>query len=176
MSFLFELGHVALAEKLISRIVNMSDETSSRIEKVKKPRAPMTEAQKAGLAKGRAKLAASRQAVKDRVMNIEDDPINAVEPVRKSTKKPQRVVVEDDSESEPEEIHVIRRRTKKPQKKVVYHSEDEASEDEEEEVKPQGRNTPPAPAARRATARPSRARAATPPPREEGEPFTVRFF
>ena len=47
----------------------------SRIEKAKRP---MTEAQKAGLAKGRARLAASRQAVKDRVMAIEEDPINAV--------------------------------------------------------------------------------------------------
>ena len=152
----------------------MSEETSSsRIEKVKKPRPAMTEAQRAGLAKGRARLAASRQAVKDRIMVIEEDPINAV--ARKPLKKPQRVIVEDESESEsePEEIHVVRRRTKKPASKVVYHSEDE---EESEEEAPVSKRTParaPAPV-RRATARPSRARAVTPPPEEE--PFTVHFF
>ena len=149
-----------------------AETSSSRIEKVKKPRPAMSEAQRAGLAKGRARLAASRQAVKDRTMAIEEDPINAV--TRKPAKKPQRVIVEDDngSDSEPE-IHVIRRRTKKPTAKVSYHSEDEESEEEEAPVSKRTPARAPAPV-RRATARPSRARAVTPPPEEE--PFTVHFF
>ena len=108
-------------------------------------------------------------------MAIEEDPVNAVEPVaRKPAKKPQRVIVEDDngSDSEPE-IHVIRRRTKKPTAKVSYHSEDEESEEEEAPVSKRTPARAPAPV-RRATARPSRARAVTPPPEEE--PFTVHFF
>ena len=144
----------------------------SRIEKAKRP---MTEAQKAGLAKGRARLAASRQAVKDRVMDIEEDPINAVEPVRKPTRKPQRVIVEDESESEPEEIHVVRRRSKKAASKVVYRSEDEESDEEEEQVSKRApsRSAP----ARRAPAR-AAPRAQAAPPREEAEPepFHVHFF
>ena len=136
---------------------------TSRIEKVKKARAPMTDTQKAVLAKGRAKLAEQRQAVKDRVMDIEADPVNAVEAVPKKGKKPQRVVVMDDEsdESEPE-IHVVRRRRPKKEKQVVYESESEEDEDEDVPVvakkAPQRRRTPAA-------------------PREHAEPpFTVQFF
>ena len=136
---------------------------TSRIEKVKKARAPMTDTQKACLAKGRAKLAEQRQAVKDRVMDIEADPVNAVEAVPKKGKKPQRVVVMDDEsdESEPE-IHVVRRRRPKKEKQVVYESESEEDEDVDVPVvakkAPQRRRTPAA-------------------PREHAEPpFTVQFF
>lgn len=146
-----------------------SEEPTSRIEKVKKPRAPMTQTQKDVLAKGRAKLAAQRQSVKDRVMQIEEDPLNAVD--KASKKKVQRVIVEDESESEPEEIHVVRRRAskKKPQK-VVYDSESEPESEEEVTSKPKAR----APA-RRDPAR-STPRAHRPPPEPVEEPFTVRFF
>ena len=151
-------------------MVRMSDSendapvATSRIEKVKKARAPMTDTQKAVLAKGRAKLAEQRQAVKDRVMDIEADPVNAVDAVPKKGKKPQRVVVMDDEsdESEPE-IHVVRRRRpKKEKKQVVYESESEEDEDEDVPVvakkAPQRRRTPAA-------------------PREHAEPpFTVQFF
>ena len=138
---------------------------TSRIEKVKKARAPMTDTQKAVLAKGRAKLAEQRQAVKDRVMDIEADPVNAVDAVPKKGKKPQRVVVMDDEsdESEPE-IHVVRRRRPKKEKKVVFVSESE--EDEEEEDVPV--------VAKKA---PLRRRAPAAPREPAGEPpFTVQFF
>ena len=150
-------------------LVSMSDSendapvATSRIEKVKKARAPMTDTQKACLAKGRAKLAEQRQAVKDRVMDIEADPVNAVDAVPKKGKKPQRVVVMDDEsdESEPE-IHVVRRRRPKKEKQVVYESESEEDEDVDVPVvakkAPQRRRTPAA-------------------PREHAEPpFTVQFF
>lgn len=144
--------------------------TSSRIEKVKKARAPMTQTQKDVLAKGRAKLAAQRQSVRDRVMEIEEDPLNAVDKAV-SKKKVQRVIVQDDSESEPEEIHVVRRRAskKKPQK-IVYDSESEAESEEEVTSKLKARVP-----ARRESSR-SVPRAPRPPPEPVEEPFTVRFF
>ena len=136
---------------------------TSRIEKAKKPRAPMTDTQKAVLAKGRAKLAEQRQAVKARVLEIEEDPINNVNAPKKG-KKPQRVIVEDESSDSEPEIHVVRRRRPKKEKKVVYESESE--EDEEEEDVPV--------VAKKA---PLRRRTQAAPREPAGEPpFTVQFF
>lgn len=164
---------VHVAKNLISCLVRMSDNEeapTSRIEKVRKPRAPMTEAQKAVLAKGRAKLAAARDAVRSRTMEIQVDPVNAIAAPKVVKKKVQRVVVEDESESEPEEIHVVRRRATKKPAKVVYDSEDE---EEPEEARPAARaptRRPSAPVARR-----SPAPRAAPEPEAE-PPFHVHFF
>ena len=160
------------------RMSDVEEPTTSRIEKIKKPRAPMTDTQKAVLAKGRAKLAAQRQTVRDRILDIEADPLNAVDSLSKAApktkKKVQRVVVEDESDSEPDEIHVVRRRTskKKPQK-VVYDSESEGEADEEEDdVVVETRK----PKARPPAHRTSRSATPRPPPEPAAEPFTMRFF
>jgi len=153
----------------------------SRIEKVKKPRAPMTQSQKDTLARGRAKLAAQRQAAKARILEIEDDPVGAVEKKeappapKKSTKKPQRVIVEDESDESEPEIHVIRRRSKpKPAPRVVYASDDEEEEEDEPEPEPTPRpsRTRSAPVPRR----PARAAAPRTQPQTVEEPFHVSFF
>jgi len=152
------------------------EEPTSRIEKFKKPRAPMSEAQKATLARGRAKLAEQRQAAKARVLEIEEDPVGAVdrkaEP--KKSKKPQRVIVQDESDSESEpEIHVIRRRSKpKAPARVTYASDDD-DDDDEPEPTPRPSRSRTAPVARR----PARSAAPrTPPEPAEEPPFTVHFF
>jgi len=157
----------------------MSDveEPPSRIEKVKKPRAPMSQAQKDTLARGRAKLAEQRQAAKARVLEIEEDPVGAVnrkaEP--KKVKKTQKVYVEDDdSEDDVPDIHVIRRRSKpKAPARVTYASDDDDDDDEPEpEPTPRPSRSRTAPVARR----PARSAAPRTPPEPAEEPFTVHFF
>ena len=151
--------------------------TPSRIEK----RRPPSDAQKAALERGRAKLEANRsaklEAKASRTMTIEEDPVEAVEPVEvtsrraKAVAKPrrtQRVIVEEsDSEDEPD-IVVVRRKKPAAKKKIVYQSDSESDNEPEAEA-PRRRASAPAPKPAKAPAAPRRVA----PPEPE---FRIQFF